>query len=117
MLLTAWRRSRATLPVVVYLALSCLAIPVIAFFVRSKHYYFHPRHTRHALPVLLPALMDVVESCSAPARAPALRFQASMLRQALDDLLATIGEQFVGTPPDRPDLALAAYRRDHLWVP
>lgn len=80
-------------------------------------YYFHPRHTRHALPVLLPALMDVVEDCSAPARAPALRFQASMLRRALDDLLATIGEQFVGTPPDRPDLALAAYRRDHLWVP
>ena len=52
MLLTAWRRSRATLPVVVYLALSCLGIPVIAFFVRSKHYYFHPRHALFLLPLV-----------------------------------------------------------------
>lgn len=51
MLLTAWRRSRPTLPVVVYLALSCLAIPVIAFFVRSKDYYFHPRHALFLLPL------------------------------------------------------------------
>ena len=78
-------------------------------------YYFHPRHTRHALPVLLPALMDVVEDCSAPARAPALRLQASMLRQALDDLLATIGEQFLSTPADSAAEALAGYRRDHHW--
>jgi hypothetical protein len=52
MLLTAWRRSRATLPLVVYLALSCLAIPVIAFFVRSKDYYFHPRHALFLLPLV-----------------------------------------------------------------
>jgi hypothetical protein len=52
MLLTAWRRSRATLPVVVYLALSCLAIPVIAFFVRSKSYYFHPRHALFLMPLV-----------------------------------------------------------------
>jgi hypothetical protein len=52
MLLTAWWRSRATLPVAVYLALSCLAIPVIAFFVRSKDYYFHPRHALFLLPLV-----------------------------------------------------------------
>jgi hypothetical protein len=79
-------------------------------------YYFHPRDARHALPVLLPTLMAVVEECAAPDRATALRFQAAMLRQALDDLLGTIGETFLGTARDRPDLALAAYRRDHLWA-
>ena len=36
-------------------------------------YYFHPRDPRHALPVLLPRLIEVVESCSVPDRAPALR--------------------------------------------
>jgi hypothetical protein len=35
-----------------YLALSCLAIPVIAFFVRSKQYYFHPRHALFMLPLV-----------------------------------------------------------------
>jgi hypothetical protein len=79
-------------------------------------YYFHPRDARHALPVLLPTLMAAVDECAAPGRATALRFQATMLRTAIDDLLTTIGELFVGTPAGRPDLALAAYRRDHLWA-
>ena len=29
-------------------------------------YYFHPRDARHALPVLLPALIDVVEDAPRP---------------------------------------------------
>lgn len=52
MLLSAWRRRSETLPVLVYLALSGLAIPVIAFFVRSKQYYFHPRHALFLLPLV-----------------------------------------------------------------
>jgi Ion channel len=79
-------------------------------------YYFHPRDARHALPVLLPTLIDVVEQCSGPERVPALRFQAAMLRQSLEDLLGTIGSDFVGTRAARPEDALAAYRRDHLWA-
>jgi hypothetical protein len=52
MLLWARRRSPATFAVAMYLALSCLAIPVIAFFVRSKQYYFHPRHALFMLPLV-----------------------------------------------------------------
>ena len=79
-------------------------------------YYFHPRDARHALPVLLPRLIEVVDECSAEERARALRFQAAMLRQSLDDLLETIADDFVGVPPGDAAEALAAYGRDHLWV-
>ena len=65
-------------------------------------YYFHPRDARHALPVLLPTLIEVVEECSGAERAAALRFQAAMLRRSFEDLLNTIAEEFVGTPVDRP---------------
>lgn len=78
-------------------------------------YYFHPRDRRHALPVLLPNLIAVVESCSAPGRAPALAFQANLLEQAITDLLATIAEEFLGSPGASAQEALAVYRRDHLW--
>jgi Ion channel len=79
-------------------------------------YYFHPRDARHALPVLLPRLIEVADDCSAPDRAAALRFQAAMLRQALDDLLETIAKDFVRVPAASTAEALAAYRRDHLWA-
>jgi hypothetical protein len=52
MLLTTRRRAPETLPVAWYLALSWLAIPVIAFFVREKQYYFHPRHALFLLPLV-----------------------------------------------------------------
>jgi hypothetical protein len=80
-------------------------------------YYFHPRDPRHALPVLLPELLEVVDRCSAPNRPAALRFQAAMLRQAIEDLLSTIAEEFVGEDARNPHEALAGYRRDHLWAP
>jgi voltage-gated potassium channel Kch len=79
-------------------------------------YYFHPRDQRHALPVLLPGLLEVLEKCAAPDRPAALRFQAAMLRQALDDLLSTIADEFVRVPARDPQEALAVYRRDHLWA-
>jgi Ion channel len=78
-------------------------------------YYFHPRDGRHALPVLLPRLMEVVESCRQPERDPAVRFQATMLATALDDLLGTIAEDLARSPARDSREALAAYRRDHLW--
>ena len=39
-----------------------------------------------------------------------------MLQQSLDDLLETIADDFVGISAGDADEALAAYRRDHLWV-
>jgi hypothetical protein len=78
-------------------------------------YYFHPREARHALPVLIPGLLAVVEECAREGNPPALRFQAVMLRRAIEDLLSTIAGQFTGAPDNDPDEALAAYRRDHLW--
>ena len=79
-------------------------------------YYFHPRDARHALPVLLPKLIDVIDECSQPDRAPALRFQAGMLRRALDDLLETIAEDFLRAPAGDVAATLEAYRRDHMWA-
>jgi Ion channel len=79
-------------------------------------YYFHPREARHALPVLLPTLLEVVDACSRPDQPPALRFQAALLRAGLEDLLTTIADQFVGVEADDTEDALAAYRRDHLWA-
>ena len=78
-------------------------------------YYFHPRDERHALPALLPRLIAVLDDCSSPDRAPALRFQAGMLRRSIDDLMDTIAEDFLGLPSGDTAAALAAYRRDHLW--
>lgn len=79
-------------------------------------YYFHPRDARHALPVLLPTLLDVVDECSRAGQPAALRFQAAMLREALEELLDTVAGEFVGTPPGRLEDALSAYRADHLWA-
>jgi hypothetical protein len=96
--------------------LTSRVLPMRDHFVHSPiAYYFHPRDPRHALPVLLPGLLDAVERCSVPDRPAALRFQATMLGQALEDLLATIADEFVRTPVRDPHQALAGYRRDHLW--
>jgi hypothetical protein len=78
-------------------------------------YYFHPRDARHALPVLLPKLIDVIAECSRPDRAPALRFQAGVLGHALGDLLETVARDFVGAPAGDVAATLDAYRRDHMW--
>jgi hypothetical protein len=102
------------------LVLSDLTSRVVAVrddFVHSPiAYYFHPRDARHALPVLLPKLIDVVEQCSRPDQPAALRFQAKMLDEALEDLLKTIASEFTGIRADAAGEALAAYRRDHLWA-
>lgn len=79
-------------------------------------YYFHPRDARHALPVLLPGLLNVVETCSERDRPAALRFQAAMLGRALEDLLSTIADEFIRRPTRDSHEALASYRRDHLWA-
>ncbi len=80
-------------------------------------YYFHPRDPRHALPLLLPKLIDVIDVCSRPDRAPALRFQAGVLRRALDDLLETVAQDFLGAAPGDAAGTLEGYRRDHMWSP
>jgi hypothetical protein len=79
-------------------------------------FYFHPRDARHALPVLLPTLIEVVDECSRPEQPPALRFQAAMLEKALEDLLGTIASDFVGEPVRSTTDSLSAYRREHLWA-
>jgi hypothetical protein len=107
-------------PAVAAQVLADLTSRVIAMrddFVHSPiAYYFHPRDARHALPVLLPELLGAVERCSAPDRSPALRFQAAMLSQAIEDLLMTIAGDFTGKPTRDMYEALAGYRRDHLWA-
>jgi hypothetical protein len=97
--------------------LTSRVVPMRDDFVHSPiAYYFHPRDPRHALPVLIPGLLEVVDKCSAPDRPAALRFQAAMLGRAIEDLLTTIAEDFLRTPVRDPHEALSGYRRDHLWV-
>jgi hypothetical protein len=123
-LLDAERRSATGLaeiqPAVAARVLADLTSRVIAMrddFVHSPiAYYFHPRDARHALPVLLPRLLAVVDECSREERARAVRFQAAMLQQSLDELLETIADDFVHVPTGDTVGALAAYRRDHLWA-
>jgi Ion channel len=79
-------------------------------------YYFHPREARHALPVLLPGLLELVESCSEPDRPAALRFQAAMLRQAIDHLLSTIAGDFLDSRAGDMQEAVVGYCHDHLWA-
>ncbi len=79
-------------------------------------YYFHPRDPRHALPVLLPRLIEVADQCSREDCAEALRFQGLMLQRSIGDLLETVAADFVRSPPGDPPAALGAYRRDHLWT-
>jgi hypothetical protein len=79
-------------------------------------YYFHPRDARHALPVLLPTLIEVVDQCSQPGQPAALRLQAAMLGAALDELLSTIAAEFLWLQGAGRREALVAYRRDHLWA-
>lgn len=98
--------------------LTSRVIPMRDDFVHSPiAYYFRPRDPRHALPVLLPGLLEIVEKCSAPDRPAALRFQAALLGQAIEDLLSTIADDFVRKPARDSHEALAGYRRDHLWAP
>jgi hypothetical protein len=78
-------------------------------------YYFHPREARHALPVLLPRLVELVSESAGEERGPGLRFEAAILIQAVEDLLEVIAREFVGAASADPALVLAAYRRDHLW--
>jgi hypothetical protein len=79
-------------------------------------YYFHPRDPRHALPVLLPTLIEVIDQCSRPDHAAELRLQAAMLGASLDELLSAIAEEFLGRHDFQRAEALSAYQRDHLWA-
>ena len=113
----ASRRSTPQVAARVLADLTTRAVAMRDDFVHSPiAYYFHPRDERHALPALLPRLITVVHDCSGPGRAPALRFQAGMLRRSIDDLMDTIAEDFLGLPAGDTTAALAAYRRDHLWA-
>lgn len=51
-LLYARRRGPKLLPVVLYLELSLLLIPLVIETARWKHYYFHPRHALFLLPAV-----------------------------------------------------------------
>jgi hypothetical protein len=78
-------------------------------------YYFHPRQRRHALPAVLPGLIGVVDDCSVPDAPPELRFDAEMLRRAIEQLLATINTEFLRGSAGSSAETLAAYQRDHGW--
>jgi hypothetical protein len=64
----------------------------------------------------LPGLIEVVDDCSEPEASAELRFEAEMLRQAIDQLLETVDTEFLRAPRRRSAETLAAYQRDHGWL-
>src|SRR5829696_1046174 len=78
-------------------------------------YYFHPRQRRHAIPAVLPGLIEVVDDCSEAETPAELRFQAEMLRRAISRLLETVNTEFLRAPARGSAEILAAYQGDHGW--
>jgi hypothetical protein len=79
-------------------------------------YYFHPRQRRHALPAVLPDLIAMVDDCSVPEASAELRFEAEMLRRAIDQLLETVNAEFLRAPRRGSAETLVAFQRDHGWA-
>lgn len=75
-------------------------------------YYFHTRDPRYMLSLQLPRLMPIVERCRGGASPPAVRLEAERLKLAIDDLAATIADEFLRGGAVSTQEVIARYRRD-----
>jgi hypothetical protein len=84
----------------------------------SEHavtYYFRARNPRFALPAVLPELVQLAAEASRAGAPPALRFQGTMLRLAIEDVAAEIGLTFLDCPASPIGGLCQAYAADHLY--
>jgi Ion channel len=80
-------------------------------------YYFRSSNERFELSTAMPCLLRLAQEGDSAERAPGVRMRASMLRCAIGDFSATVGERFLNLPSASSDKILAAYARDNLHAP
>ncbi len=80
-------------------------------------YYFRSSNERFELSAAMPWLLRLAQEGDGADCAPGVRLRASMLRGAIEDFSATIGERFLDLPSASSDEVLAAYARDNLHAP
>jgi len=80
-------------------------------------YYFRSSNERFELSAAIPCLLRLAQEGEDADCAPGVRLRASMLRGAIEDFSATIGERFLDLPSASSDKVLAAYARDNLHAP
>jgi len=76
-------------------------------------YYFAETDARFALSAAMPVLARIAERGTAAQHPDAVRLRAEMLREAVDDLAATVVERFVLHRRHDVTDAIAAFARDH----
>jgi Ion channel len=80
-------------------------------------YYFRSSHERFELSAAMPYLLRLAESGGSADCAPGVRMRSEMLRRAIDDFSATVGERFLDLPSASTERVLTAYARDNLHAP
>lgn len=80
-------------------------------------YYYAERDARFSLPAVAPYLLDLARRGAAPEAPEAVRVQALLLLEAVEDLATTTGMRFHGSPGDSAEERLESYARDHLRSP
>ncbi len=80
-------------------------------------YYFRSSNERFELSAAMPCLLHLAQEGDGADCAPGVRLRANMLRGAIEDFSATIGERFLDLPSASSEKVLAAYARDNLHAP
>lgn len=76
-------------------------------------YYFRDVDERFVLAGQVPYLVDLAERGESAGSDPALRWRATMLHRAIDDLAGVIAQRFGSEPPFTTADVLDGYARDH----
>lgn len=77
-------------------------------------YYFHGHDSRHDLAGALTRMLPAIQRIRDSDQAPALAVGAERLRLAIDELLATIDDEFLVDDGSDAASVLVRWRRDHL---
>jgi hypothetical protein len=80
-------------------------------------YYFATAERMNSLAAGLPWLLEFADRQRSPDSPPPVRAAAEILRLAIGDFAATLGEAFLGIREMPPDQVLGRYMEDHLHVP
>ncbi|MFL5318323.1 MAG: hypothetical protein ACJ790_01605 [Myxococcaceae bacterium] len=78
-------------------------------------YYFHAEDEQMSVPAILPRLLEFARAAMERPE-PEVRIRARMLLRSLDNLAATVRENYLEDAPkyERPEKTVARWRRDHL---
>lgn len=79
-------------------------------------YYFPSREDRGTLAEALPFLLSLAEQASDAACPAGVRFRATMLCEALDDVSSVLGAEFLGEPHGSTTEVFSKLARDQMWT-